>query len=129
MKNDSYLQKESVKVPQFEVGKVYTDEQGNRYEVLSIDGDIMEAKFNVVNKKFKIIKYGSTMGAMNSGRVWFRSGKNDPSLLEQDESIEIVPRGKYNKLTGLSPEERRAYRRQRARDRRKARREAAKANK
>lgn len=129
MKNDSYLEKESVKVPQFEVGKVYTDEQGNTYKVLSIDGDLMEALFNVVKKKFKIIKYGSTMGAMNSGRVWFRSGKNDPSLLEQDESIEIIPRGKYNKLTGLSPEERRAYRRQRARERRKARREAEKMNK
>ena len=129
MKNNSYLEKESVKVPQFEVGKVYTDEQGNTYKVLSIDGDLMEALFNVVKKKFKIIKYGSTMGAMNSGRVWFRSGKNDPSLLEQDESCEIVPRGKYNKLTGLSPEERRAYRHQRARERRKARREAAKADK
>ena len=126
MKNESYLQREVIKIPQFEVGGEYKDEQGNDYKVLSINGDIMEAKFNFVKKKFKIIPYGSTMAAVNSGRVWFKSAKPDPTLLEKDYTCDIVPRGKYNKLKRLSPEERREYRRERARARRKARREAKK---
>jgi hypothetical protein len=124
MKNESYLTKEVVKIPQFVVGGEYKDEQGNEYRVLSITGDMMEAKFNFVKKRFKIIPYGSVMGAMNSGRVWFKSAKNDPSLIEADESCNIVPRGKYNKLTKMTPEEKRAYRRERARKRRRARRAA-----
>ncbi len=123
MKNDSYLEKEVIKIPQFEVGGEYKDEQGNEYKVLSIQGDLMEAKFNFVKKKFRIIRYGSTMAAVNSGRVWFRSAKPDPTLLEKDYTCDIVPRGKYNKLTDMTPEQRKAYRRERARARRKARRE------
>lgn len=123
MKNDSYLEKEVIKIPQFEVGGEYRDEQGNEYKVLSIQGDLMEAKFNFVKKKFRIIRYGSTMAAVNSGRVWFRSAKPDPTLLEKDYTCDIVPRGKYNKLTDMTPEQRKAYRRERARARRKARRE------
>lgn len=123
MKNDSYLEKEVIKIPQFEVGGEYKDEQGNEYKVLSIQGDLIEAKFNFVKKKFRIIRYGSTMAAVNSGRVWFRSAKPDPTLLEKDYTCDIVPRGKYNKLTDMTPEQRKAYRRERARARRKARRE------
>ena len=123
MKNDSYLENEVIKIPQFEVGGEYKDEQGNEYKVLSIQGDLMEAKFNFVKKKFRIIRYGSTMAAVNSGRVWFRSAKPDPTLLEKDYTCDIVPRGKYNKLTDMTPEQRKAYRRERARARRKARRE------
>lgn len=123
MKNDSYLEKEVIKIPQFEVGGEYKDEQGNEYKVLSIQGDLMEAKFNFVKKKFRIIRYGSTMAAVNSGRVWFRSANPDPTLLEKDYTCDIVPRGKYNKLTDMTPEQRKAYRRERARARRKARRE------
>lgn len=123
MKNDSYLEKEVIKIPQFEVGGEYKDEQGNEYKVLSIQGDLMESKFNFVKKKFRIIRYGSTMAAVNSGRVWFRSAKPDPTLLEKDYTCDIVPRGKYNKLTDMTPEQRKAYRRERARARRKARRE------
>ena len=123
MKNDSYLEKEVIKIPQFEVGGEYKDDNGNEYRVLSIQGDLMEAKFNFVKKKFRIIRYGSTMAAVNSGRVWFRSAKPDPTLLEKDYTCDIVPRGKYNKLTDMTPEQRKAYRRERARARRKARRE------
>lgn len=123
MKNDSYLEKEVIKIPQFEVGGEYKDDNGNEYKVLSIQGDLMEAKFNFVKKKFRIIRYGSTMAAVNSGRVWFRSAKPDPTLLEKDYTCDIVPRGKYNKLTDMTPEQRKAYRRERARARRKARRE------
>lgn len=121
MKNDSYLEKEVIKIPQFEVGGEYKDDNGNEYKVLSIQGDLMEAKFNFVKKKFRIIRYGSTMAAVNSGRVWFRSAKPDPTLLEKDYTCDIVPRGKYNKLTDMTPEQRKAYRRERARARRKAR--------
>ena len=110
MKNDSYLEKEVIKIPQFEVGGEYKDEQGNEYKVLSIQGDLMEAKFNFVKKKFRIIRYGSTMAAVNSGRVWFRSAKPDPTLLEKDYTCDIVPRGKYNKLTDMTPEQRKAGR-------------------
>lgn len=124
MKNESYLHNEVIKIPQFEVGGEYRDEQGNEYKVLAIDGDIMEAKFNFVKKTFKIIPYGSTMAAFNSGRVWFRSAEPDRTLLEKDYTCDITPRGKYNKLKKLTPEERREYRRERARARRKARREA-----
>ena len=123
MKNDSYLEKEVIKIPQFEVGGEYKDDNGNEYKVLSIQGDLMEAKFNFVKKRFRIIRYGSTMAAVNSGRVWFRSAKPDPTLLEKDYTCDIVPRGKYNKLTDMTPEQRKAYRRERARARRKARRE------
>ena len=123
MKNDSYLEKEVIKIPQFEVGGEYKDDNGNEYKVLSIQGDLMDAKFNFVKKKFRIIRYGSTMAAVNSGRVWFRSAKPDPTLLEKDYTCDIVPRGKYNKLTDMTPEQRKAYRRERARARRKARRE------
>lgn len=123
MKNDSYLEKEVIKIPQFEVGGEYKDDNGNEYKVLGIQGDLMEAKFNFVKKKFRIIRYGSTMAAVNSGRVWFRSAKPDPTLLEKDYTCDIVPRGKYNKLTDMTPEQRKAYRRERARARRKARRE------
>ena len=123
MKNDSYLEKEVIKIPQFEVGGEYKDDNGNEYKVLSIQGDLMEAKFNFAKKKFRIIRYGSTMAAVNSGRVWFRSAKPDPTLLEKDYTCDIVPRGKYNKLTDMTPEQRKAYRRERARARRKARRE------
>ena len=123
MKNDSYLEKEVIKIPQFEVGGEYKDDNGNEYKVLSIQGDLMEVKFNFVKKKFRIIRYGSTMAAVNSGRVWFRSAKPDPTLLEKDYTCDIVPRGKYNKLTDMTPEQRKAYRRERARARRKARRE------
>jgi hypothetical protein len=112
-----------IKIPQFEVGGEYKDDNGNEYKVLSIQGDLMEAKFNFVKKKFRIIRYGSTMAAVNSGRVWFRSAKPDPTLLEKDYTCDIVPRGKYNKLTDMTPEQRKAYRRERARARRKARRE------
>lgn len=127
MKIDSYLAKESVEIPQFKVGGEYKDDQGNDYKVLSITGDMMVAKFNFVNKKFRIVRWGSTMAAVNSGKIWFKSAENNPALLEEDESCNIVPRGKYNKLKKLSPEEKQAYRRERARKRRKARREAAKA--
>lgn len=123
MKNDSYLEKEVIKIPQFEVGGEYKDDNGNEYKVLSIQGDLMEAKFNFVKKKFRIIRCGSTMAAVNSGRVWFRSAKLDPTLLEKDYTCDIVPRGKYNKLTDMTPEQRKAYRRERARARRKARRD------
>ena len=82
MKNDSYLEKEVIKIPQFEVGGEYKDDNGNEYKVLSIQGDLMEAKFNFVKKKFRIIRYGSTMAAVNSGRVWFRSAKPDRNLSE-----------------------------------------------
>lgn len=123
MKNDSYLDKEVIKIPQFEVGGEYKDDNGNEYKVLSIQGDLIEAKFNFVKKKFRIIRYGSTMAAVNSGRVWFRSAKPDPTLLEKDYTCDIVPRGKYNKLTDMTPEQRKAHRRERARARRKARRE------
>ena len=123
MKNDSYLENEVIKIPQFEVGGEYKDDNGNEYKVLSIQGDLMEAKFNFVKKKFRIIRYGSTMAAVNSGRVWFRSAKPDPTLLEKDYTCDIVLRGKYNKLTDMTPEQRKAYRRERARARRKARRE------
>jgi hypothetical protein len=116
-------------VPQFKVGGEYRDEQGNDYKVLSIDGDLMEAKFNFVKKKFKIVPWGSTMAAVNCGRVWFKSAANNPALLEQDDSCNIIMRGKYNKLKTMSPEEKKMYRRERARKRRKARREAAKAAK
>ena len=129
MKNESYLAKETVKVPQFVVGGEYKDEQGNDYRVLSITGDLMEAKFNFVKKKFKIIPWGSTMAAVNCGRVWFKSAANNPALLEEDESCNIIQRGKYNTLKKMSPEEKKMYRRERARKRRKARREAAKAAK
>ena len=98
MKNESYLAKETVKVPQFVVGGEYKDEQGNDYRVLSITGDLMEAKFNFVKKKFKIIPWGSTMAAVNCGRVWFKSAANNPALLEEDESCNIIQRGKYNTL-------------------------------
>lgn len=126
MKSDSYLEKPSVKIPQFEVGGEYKDGEGNEYKVLSIDGDVMEAKYNFVKKKFKIVKFGSTMGAVNSGRVWFRSAENRPELLEEDISCEIIPRGKYNSLKKMTPEEKREYRRERARRRRRARRESMK---
>lgn len=129
MKNESYLAKETVKVPQFVVGGEYKDEQGNDYRVLSINGDLMEAKFNFVKKKFRIVPWGSTMAAVNCGRVWFKSAANNPSLLEEDESCNIIQRGKYNTLKKMSPEEKKMYRRERARKRRKARREAAKAAK
>lgn len=129
MKNESYLTKEVIKVPQFEVGGEYKDDQGNDYRVLTIDGDWMEAKFNFVKKKFRIVRWGSTMAAVNCGRIWFRSAKPNPELLAQDYTCDIVPRGKYNKLTSMSPEEKKAYRRERARKRRKARRDAAKAAK
>lgn len=126
MKNDSYLTKTAVEIPQFKEGGEYRDDQGNEYKVLCIDGDFMEAKFNYVTKKFRIIKYGSVMAAVNSGRVWFKSAKNDPSRIEADESCNITTRGKYNKLTGMSAEEKRAYRRERARKRRMKRRAEAK---
>jgi hypothetical protein len=124
MKNETYLAKETVKVPQFVVGGEYKDEQGNDYKVLSITGDLMEAKFNFVKKKFKIIRYGSTYAAFNSGRVWFKSAKPDRTLLEKDWTCDITPRGKYNSLKEMTPEEKRAYRRERAKKRRKARRDA-----
>ena len=129
MKNESYLQKGAVKIPQFEVGGEYKDDKGNEYRVLSIDGDLMEAKFNFVKKKFRIVPWGSTMAAVNCGKVWFKSAENNPSLLEEDESCNIIQRGKYNTLKKMSPEEKKMYRRERARKRRKARREAAKAAK
>lgn len=124
MKAESYLEKEVIKIPEFKVGGEYKDEQGHEYRVLSINGDIMEAKFNFVKKKFKIIRYGSTYAAFNSGRVWFRSADPDPSLIERDWTCDITPRGKYNSLKEMTPEEKRAYRRERAKKRRKARREA-----
>lgn len=123
MKNDSYLEKEVIEIPQFEVHGEYKDDDGNEYRVLSIHGDMMEAKFNYVKKKFRIIRWGSTMAAVNSGRIWFRSAKPDLTLLGKDYTCDIVPRGKYNKLTHMTPEQRKAYRRERARARRKARRE------
>lgn len=129
MKNESYLEKEAVKIPQFEVGGEYKDDFGNEYRVLSIEGDKMTAKFNFATKNFKIVPWGSTMAAMSFGVVWFKSAKNNPALLEEDDSCNIIPRGKYNKLKTMSPEEKREYRRERARKRRKARREAAKAAK
>ena len=129
MKNESYLENEVIKVPQFKVGGEYRDEQGNDYKVLSIQGDLMEAKFNFAKKKFRIVRWGSTMAAVNSGRIWFRSAAPDPTLLEKDWTCNIVLRGKYNKLKKMSPEEKKEYRRERARKRRKARREAAKAAK
>ena len=129
MKTESYLEKEVIKIPEFKVGGEYKDEQGNDYRVLSINGDIMEAKFNFVKKKFRIIPWGSTMAAVNCGRVWFKSADNNPALLEQDESCNIIQRGKYNTLKKMSPEEKKMYRRERARKRRKARREAIKAAK
>ena len=58
MKNDSYLEKEVIKIPQFEVGGEYKDDNGNEYKVLSIQGDLMEAKFNFVKKKFRIKQIG-----------------------------------------------------------------------
>lgn len=124
MKNESYLEKAVVKIPQFEVGGEYRDESGNEYKVLSIVGDLMEAKFNFVKKKFRIVKFGSVMAAVNSGRVWFKSSKPDPTLLEKDYTCNIVPRGKYNKLTKMTPEEKKIYRRERIKKRRIARREA-----
>lgn len=124
MKNESYLEKEVIQIPKFKINGVYKDEQGNTYRVLWIAGDQMEARFNLVKKKFRIVKFGSVYAAVNSGRVWFKSAKPDPTLLEQDYTCDIVPRGKYNKLKKMTPEERKAYRRERARNRRKARREA-----
>ena len=116
-------------MPQFKVGGEYKDDHGNGYRVLSIVGDQMEAKFNFVKKKFKIVRWGSTMAAVNSGRIWFRSAAPDPELLGKDWTCDIVPRGKYNKIKNMTPEEKKEYKRERARKRRKARREAAKAAK
>ena len=124
MKNESYLEKEVIEIPKFKINGIYQDDEVNQYHILWIVGDQMEATFNKVKKKFKIVKWGSTYAAVNSGRIWFRSAKPDPTLLEKDWTCDIVPRGKYNKLTQMTPEEKKAYRRERARKRRKARREA-----
>ena len=123
MKKNAYLEKQVITIPEFVVHGEYKDEAGNDYKVLSIEGEMMTAKFNYVTRKFRIVKFGSRYAAVNQGRPWFFSAPSNPDLLAQDYTCDIVPRGKYQKLGDLTPEQKRERRRERARKRRKARRE------
>ena len=70
----------------FELGHVYKDDIGNTYTLLSRQHDFGIFKFNMVEKRLKIINYCGIEAAIQFGKVVVKSDKIKPKF---DEELDI----------------------------------------
>ena len=79
----------------FEIGHTYSDTAGNKYTLLSRDGDYATFRFNRSPRAYRIIRYCGVEAVIQYGKVLFKCGEIRPT---EDPEIDMPKQPQVYKI-------------------------------